>query len=225
MNRRNFIRNIIASGAGIAATQIGGKFAFGEGLTPAYASLSVVTDQPALALKELQQVAARLNLPDAALEFSEHQLRGRHLSDLLFIENGQIQDYKRLQTVTARMLRKSAQRLGLMTPVENPSVLTISAGRQPAKAAAVQVFRGNVLAGQYAISKNTSEQVVAGARGEIAFHIKDGRAAMTGATCKHQTCLKLGAIDTPGQSIVCIPNQVRIAISGRPASGVDTIAF
>jgi hypothetical protein len=45
------------------------------------------------------------------------------------------------------------------------------------------------------------------------------------ASCKHKTCMKLGAISRPGQSLVCIPNRLRVVIEGGNDFGVDGITF
>ncbi len=54
------------------------------------------------------------------------------------------------------------------------------------------------------------------------FSIKDGRVQMTQASCKNQICVHQGAIDTSGQSIICLPNKVIIEIRG--GDGYDAVS-
>lgn len=43
------------------------------------------------------------------------------------------------------------------------------------------------------------------------------------ADCSNHTCIKQGAINRPGASLVCVPNYLTVTLAGRD-EGVDTIA-
>lgn len=69
------------------------------------------------------------------------------------------------------------------------------------------------------------EVTVRGWLGDSTFEVSDGRVRMVSSTCRDKICVGTGWVDSPGSSIVCLPNRVVIRIAGpaRPA-GVDTVA-
>lgn len=44
------------------------------------------------------------------------------------------------------------------------------------------------------------------------FSIQNGTVTMTSADCHDQTCVRTRGIDTPGQSIVCLPHRLVLTI-------------
>lgn len=48
--------------------------------------------------------------------------------------------------------------------------------------------------------------------------VKDGKIGIVSADCKDNTCVRTGFIDTPGQSIVCVPSRLVITITGGDAN-------
>ncbi len=54
--------------------------------------------------------------------------------------------------------------------------------------------------------------------------IENGQVQMAEANCPDKVCLHHTPIDTAGQSIVCLPNQVVVTISGTHPEGVDIVA-
>jgi hypothetical protein len=51
----------------------------------------------------------------------------------------------------------------------------------------------------------------------VTVSIEDGRARVLSSDCRDQTCVKMGAIDLAGESIVCLPNRVSVVLSGEDA--------
>ncbi len=225
MKRRDFLRNMAAIGSGAALAKTAPSLLFGEGVNATNLHLSLLTDQPATAIVELESLVQRLNLTQQPLEFSEYRLTGRHMSDLLLVDGSQIIDYKNLNGVTPSLLQTAAKRLRLPRPVDNPTVFSIATKRPGAKAQHVNIYRGNTLVEKLALATELESHPLPGMRGEVVLNVSGGQASVSDATCKHQTCVKLGKISKPGQSLVCIPNQIRIAIAGENAFGIDTLAF
>ena len=64
------------------------------------------------------------------------------------------------------------------------------------------------------------------AAGEVTntLTIKDGAAKMTEADCPDQFCLHQKKIRHTGETIVCLPNQVVVTVTGGDASEMDAIA-
>lgn len=51
--------------------------------------------------------------------------------------------------------------------------------------------------------------------------IKGGRAQVTQASCPDQVCVRQGAVQYEGESIVCLPHKLIVAIEGGGSNGVD----
>lgn len=64
-----------------------------------------------------------------------------------------------------------------------------------------------------------------GALGSYQVVIESGMARMQQSTCPDQLCVHQGAIHQAGQSIVCLPNQVLIQISGAENDAPDAIVY
>ena len=54
--------------------------------------------------------------------------------------------------------------------------------------------------------------------------IKDGKADMTEADCPDQLCVHQKEISHQGETIVCLPNQIVVSVSGGEESEIDTVA-
>lgn len=63
------------------------------------------------------------------------------------------------------------------------------------------------------------EFTVSGAYTNI-ITVRDGQIAITDSTCPGGDCVRCGWLDTPGRTIVCLPNGLEIRIYGA-VSGVD----
>ena len=54
--------------------------------------------------------------------------------------------------------------------------------------------------------------------------IQAGTARVIEATCPDQVCVRQGAVQYAGESIVCLPNKLIVAIEGGEPNGVDAAA-
>lgn len=52
------------------------------------------------------------------------------------------------------------------------------------------------------------------------FEVKGGRIRITKASCPDKLCENTGYIGSPGQSIICVPNKITVAVVGS-GEGVD----
>ncbi|MBI5323675.1 MAG: NusG domain II-containing protein, partial [Ignavibacteriae bacterium] len=57
------------------------------------------------------------------------------------------------------------------------------------------------------------------------FSINNNSVFASHSSCKHKNCIHTGAISKAGQSIICIPNNIRIALDGNYLNNVDSITF
>ncbi|RMD98916.1 MAG: hypothetical protein D6814_06560, partial [Calditrichaeota bacterium] len=93
---------------------------------------------------------------------------------------------------------------------------------QPRK---IQIFSENTLVDQLPLDEDREEITIAGARGPVVLSVKHRRAKVVATSCRHKTCMKMGSIHASGQNLVCIPNRVRIAITGQNVQGIDGVVY
>ena len=74
----------------------------------------------------------------------------------------------------------------------------------------VMVYHDNKLYGVYSLS----EERIIKIDGSNTLEITEGRVRMREADCPDQTCKKQGFIKNKGESIICLPNQVVVALEG-----------
>lgn len=46
------------------------------------------------------------------------------------------------------------------------------------------------------------------------FEVRDGKIRVTNASCPDKICEKTGYIGSPGQSIICVPGKITVAVAG-----------
>jgi hypothetical protein len=69
---------------------------------------------------------------------------------------------------------------------------------------------------EVAVPLDTEHTVeVPGPLGTTVVEVADGRASVVESPCPGKLCIAMGRIDKPGRSVVCIPNEVVVAIEGR----------
>lgn len=51
--------------------------------------------------------------------------------------------------------------------------------------------------------------------------IADGKAQVIGASCPDRICVRQGAVQYDGESIVCLPHRLVITVRGGAANGID----
>lgn len=65
---------------------------------------------------------------------------------------------------------------------------------------------------------------VAGSLGPARIEVRGGRVRVLGSPCPRQHCRHGGWIGSPGEVLVCVPNQVVIRLAGRPFGAADAVA-
>lgn len=76
---------------------------------------------------------------------------------------------------------------------------------------------GNILM-TLPLDKNTEKTITDKDGHKNHFMIKDGTVTMTDADCHDQTCVKTRAVQIPGQTIVCLPHRLVLAIVTKDSS-------
>lgn len=82
-------------------------------------------------------------------------------------------------------------------------------------------INGNV-AGQYPLSVDCTETITTDA-GSNTFYIRDGIVFMEDADCHDRICVSMNGISRQGQTIVCLPHKLVLAIVSKNSSPYDAV--
>ena len=188
-------------------------------------SLSVITDQPSRTIHTIEQAIKNTEYGKNTLQFTEYRLKGRHIGDIAYVKSQALIDYHKGIDELSLLLDESANTLSLPRILDDPMLLRFSSEQSMLEANDINILRGNTLIKQLPLSKDIDHYQVEGLKGHVAIKIENKSVRITSATCKHKTCMNMEPISKPGENLICIPNQINIAIAGKSALGVDSITF
>jgi hypothetical protein len=188
-------------------------------------SLSIITNQPSKTIHTIEQVIKNSVYGKNSLEFTEYQLKGRHIGDIAYVKAQSLIDYRKGTDEFSLLLDDSANSLSLPRVLDDPMLLRFSSQQNLVAPNNVNVFRGETLIKQLSLDNDLEHYRVGGLKGHVDIRIKNKSVNITSATCKHKTCMSMEPISKPGENLVCIPNQINIAIAGKNSFGIDSITF
>jgi hypothetical protein len=87
----------------------------------------------------------------------------------------------------------------------------------------LEIRAGDKLVGRYSLN-NYKLIDVPGRLGTTSVLIENGRARIQSSPCPHKICCGMGDIGTEGGLLVCVPNEVIVAIAGEPAEDLDAVS-
>ncbi len=224
MNRRKFLYRSTLAGAGMITAGTFSKNLFAKPTAVNQFSMDVLTDEPEIALHLLEEIIQGIG-SSSKIVFRQRRMAGVFTSDMVYIKNGALVDFRNQNDRVSNRLSEAAETLFLRIPLENPFLLQFhnrAANSAPQK---LSVLRENTLIQQIDLKSASDEMKIEGLRGHVELRVKNGAAQILNATCKHKTCMKLGRISHTGESLVCIPNGLKIAIEGENQFGVDSVAY
>ncbi len=227
MNRREFLKRstLLLSGSMIAGSGALHKRVFANSAGAAAFSIDVVTDNPELAIRKIDRMIKASSLKNQRIDFTQYSLSGNHVGDIAFVRLEQLVDFYRLDDPFSNKLKETAKALSLPKSLENPTLVRFFSGSGSGAARYVNIFSGNVMLHQLSLKDNTGAFRAEGEKGHIDVAVKDGAVKIVSASCRHKTCMELGAISHAGQSLVCIPSRLRVVIEGENNDGLDGITF
>lgn len=228
MKRRAFLQksSMLVSGAALAG--VAGLYAqpaWAEGAPSGGFALDVITDQPERAIRHIERLIQASSFRRQHIQFAECQLSGSHVGDIALVRFQRLIDYRKAEDAFSRHLTEIARSLSLPRRHDNPMLLRFYSENQGSAPQYVNVFCGEILLHQWPVGENKEALRVEGARGYVDLSVQDRSVRIVDASCKHKTCMKLGAISQPGQTLVCIPAQISVALEGRNNLGVDSVTF
>lgn len=93
-------------------------------------------------------------------------------------------------------------------------VYGLSVWKRLGTGAAVEVRVAGGERQRYSLEQNADVEISGTNGGVNRLHIEEGQAWITEASCPDKVCVHMGKISQPGQTIVCLPNQVVIEVVG-----------
>ncbi len=225
MNRRSFLQQSALLASGIVLGSWNSKGLLAANSASMQLSVDVLTTEPVRAVGLIEALIQNSNLSLKNLVYTDYQLLGDYVGDIVVTTNGQLLDYKKQNGDFAQNIAEISQSLGLPAQVQNPSRLRIATAVPGQKAEKIHIFHKNTLLAELDIRENNEVIDIPASHGNLQLSVQNGRAKLRTASCKHKTCVKMGSIARPGEQIVCIPNEIRISVSGIRSSGVDSLAF
>lgn len=135
---------------------------------------------------------------------------GSMSGDIVFIKDGKLLNYKEGKDQLNKDIRLIAGALSLPQVLINPSRLRFYVSENTIPAEKFLVFHKNVLI--RSISSKDKNQVLSieGTKGNVLLNIENKKVRVISSSCTHKTCINSGSITFPGESIVCIPNELMI---------------
>lgn len=214
MDRRDFLKKSALGLSTVAATGISGI-----NLTNLYAkaktgyqsfSLEIITDQSALAIKLSQEFFRKNELDYAIIKFSEYPVEGEMFGDIVFINNGNLVNYKSGYGSVAKSIRHIADLLSLPKKISYPSRLRFHLSENNIPAEKFLIFHKNTLIKEIKADGKNMNLDLNGSKGNMLLNIENNKARVIRSSCTHKTCVNSGSINQTGESIVCIPNELVI---------------
>lgn len=225
MDRRRFLKNSAASLSGIAVAGMTGLLvrpARAQAMAPSF-SLGVVTDQPERSIDAITRVLAHARLAPGPVRFEEYRMPGRHVGDMALFRDRHLVDFRRAADPLSRRLTEIAEALGFPRRLDHPAFLKFYAGNPNTQATQALVFQGDLLIDQVSLDQDRAAYPIDGTYGSLTLAIVNRNVKVVGASCTHKTCMNMGRIGAPGESLVCIPARLSVVLDGAHQRRVDSV--
>ncbi|TAL70896.1 MAG: hypothetical protein EPN82_00925 [Bacteroidetes bacterium] len=229
MNRRQFVEgSIFAAGGMVATGRLLAKNSNKINSTNLYTNkntidLELLCDDSGIAFDSISSFLKLLNVSNVKIE--EHQLIGDYIGDVVFIYNNCLVNYKSDNTKHGHIIRNISETLKLPRKIKNPTLIKAISVNKDSFPKYVNVFSDNKITERYKISEEKKDIHIKAEKGELVFSITNNSVFATHSSCKHKNCIHTGAIRKAGQNIICIPNNIRIALDGNHRRDIDSITF
>lgn len=209
-----------------------GEYFRREGRPAPFSSIGCVTDRPEGAIRALQRAMARTEPGASHLALREFTLPGRHVGDVALIGPHGVVNVWESQGGLARDLREIAIDLDLPRAMVDPTFLAFETVINRPGPRTVRVSHDRELLAEVDLDGRVRTLRVPGPSdggggprgGETVVSIGEGEARIISAACRHRTCVEMGAVTGPGQSLVCVPARLTVSVCGRHNLGVDSVA-
>jgi len=214
MNRRDFFKKSsmslsAAALAGITAGSFRDLYSKQEKNSKSF-SFEIITDRPDEAIKLSEDFFKKYSYNDPVINFSEYPATGKMSGDIVFIKDGKLINYKEGKDQLNKDIRMIADALSLPQVLSNPSRLRFYVSENSYPAEKFLIFHKNVLIRSISSKDKNCVLTIEGTKGSVLLNIENKKARVLSSSCTHKTCINSGSIAFPGESIVCIPNELMI---------------
>lgn len=87
----------------------------------------------------------------------------------------------------------------------------------------IVVRSGDRIVGRYSLAEDR-QVAVKGPLGNTVVRVKDGRAHIESSPCPHKHCVHMGEVSDGGGLLVCVPNEITVAVGNERADGIDAVS-
>ena len=226
MDRRTFIKQCAFATSAFAIPGSSGflsKVACASALPETF-SLSLISDNPEKAVGALEMFVKDSALKSPTIKVSETPLTGTQNADLVFVKNNHLINFRSRRDEMSNYLLQLTREFSLPKIVQNPVLIRFASEDVNAKPNKIIIYHKEILITETSLNEN-GEHKIEGSRGGLTLRIEEKSAYLIDADCKHKTCVKMGKINQSGQNLVCVPNEIRIAVAGKHESGIDALAL
>jgi|GEM_PF-1107126 len=229
MKRRTFLKTgtLLCSSAALAT--VGTLFPYNAWAHPLKTtpdfSIDVVTNHPDEATRRIGFLLGQMTANQRNIQVSETPLAGNFVGDIAYLNGTRLVDFRHENDDFSQELAGIGRALNLPRALENPTLVRFFTGHEATRATEAHVFVGDVLVERLPLRQDIAAHRVQGAKGWVDLAIEDRSVRISSASCKHKTCVKMGAVRRPGQPLVCIPAGVHVSLNGTDSFGVDSVTF
>lgn len=171
--------------------------------------VTILTDQPRDA-ELLVDDLLREYFGASMLRLRQSELVGAFPGDVLLFENNTARDFREGISLFHAALRQLRGDLNLPASQHNPTLLRY-VSHTPPLSRSIEVFHRDKLLLALPLAED-GEHSFEGSRGSMTLAVEHGRFFVRASTCMHQTCVAHPPIQTPGQRITCVPNEMSAVI-------------
>ncbi|MBE2280859.1 MAG: NusG domain II-containing protein [Ignavibacteriaceae bacterium] len=224
MKRRNFIKSLGVIGVGLSFSQTLAAGLFDSKIVSNSDgfSLSILTGNTTKALKLAENFIKSMGYT-GSIKVDEYQIMGEFVSDAVFVSNGKLVNFREDNSASSIALSGLSKELNMPSKVFNPFFIKLTGGADKYSKGDILILREEKLVKRVKTGNNT-EVSVEGHLSASEITVHNSGVFMKNAPCNHKTCIAAGAISAAGESIVCIPNRLRIVIEGIEKDSPDVIS-
>jgi hypothetical protein len=171
--------------------------------------VSILTDRPREA-ERLAEELLREHFSGAMLRLRQSELVGTFSGGVLLFEGNHPRNFHDGISLFHGALRQLENDLGLPSLQHDPTLVRF-VNQTPPFSRSVEVFHRDRLLLALPLNEDGAFEFP-GTQGPMSFTIKNGRFSVTASACRYGTCIAHPAIQTPGQRISCVPNEMSAVI-------------
>ena|SRR5512143_2082912 len=175
--------------------------------------VSVLTSDPHKAERLVHELV-REYFGGKMLRLKHSVLAGEFPGGIVLYENGAYRDYRDGISLFHAGLRQLETELEFPAVQTDPTLLRF-VNSTPPFSRSVEILHRDKLLLAVPLSEEGSYPVM-GTLGPMLFTVRRGALSVTESRCAHRTCMAFPPIITPGQRIICLPNEVTAVVGARP---------